>query len=639
VRLSIVLVAAMAIGISSCHSTDEGGQFAQDIHVSERLVEFGQVSAGSSATQVVQVHNTGDFELVLSQVPEVIHEGSHEPFSAEATWTHLPGAEPGTASIKIAPRTYEEMTITYAPVAAEDSYAYIGLFSNDMDEAYRLVVLHGDSSVGMPSADVAPNWVDFGHVASGTTAEEIVEIQNLGDVDVDVLEVTMDTGPFEVVSQPDAPIPPGSAGEVTVQFASDGDHAIGLLIVEIDGQPSVSHAVSLSANSPGSISNSPPEIDLLEPTGPTVFDLDQDLELLAEAWDAEQPETGLFCTLESNRLGVVEQETSDPVTAQVRFVIDVDESSFGAAQGYHTLTLCCADMFNESACLTAVVSIEFPFSEDDEDGDGYSPGNGDCDDSDPTSYPSALELPDGVDNNCDWVVDENTTNSDDDGDGLSEAEGDCDDDDALTYPHAFEQADYMDNDCDGLIDEGTDFVDDDHDGLAEAMGDCDDGDPAVYHGGVEWCDDKDNDCDGETDEDCVDATTPMHLVGGIQADVVVAEPGQEVDFCLTVAAGPDATVVFDWNAGGGTFSGDTDGPCVTWVAADQVDAYTIYCQVTDVSADQSIWAFLEVTVQDCWHVHAVEMRGDCSLSDTHRGSPAWAMVLGALVLVLGIRRR
>jgi len=629
----------MATGMAACDAQDVGGEFAQDIHVSEQHVEFGHVPVGSSASYTVQVHNTGAFDLVFSQVPDVIHEGTHEPFTLDATWTLLPGDELGTAEVRLAPGTYEEMTITYTPVAAEDSYAHIGLYSNDTDEANRFVVLHGSSREGVPAADVTPNAVDFGHVPSGTTVEEVVEIHNVGEVDVEIVAVAVDTGPFVVVAQPDAPILPDSMDTVVVQFASDGDHAIGLITVEIAGEPNIVHAVSLSANSPGSISNSPPAVALLDPTEPTVFPAYQDLDLLAEAFDNEQPDTGLFCTLESNRLGIVEQETSDPAASEVRFVIDIDESTFGNAPGLHTLTLCCADVFNETACLTTVVSVDWPFSDDDADGDGYAPGDGDCDDTDPDCYPSAMEWPDGVDNNCDGVVDDNTSNSDDDGDGLSEAEGDCDDSDALTYPHAIEQADFLDNDCDGLIDEGTNFVDDDLDGLSEALGDCNDGDATVYPGGVEWCDGVDNDCDGVADEDCIDDTSSLGIVGGIQTEVIVAYPGQEVGLCLTVAADPDAVLVYDWDAEGGTFLGDAVGSCVTWVAAERVDAYTVLCQVSDASTGQSIWAFVEVMVDDWELEHEVEVMSNCSHSGARRPAPQLAVSLALLVMVLGFRRR
>ena len=544
VLLLLLALLVVTAGMAACDAQGEGEELAQDIHVSEQRVEFGHVPVGSSATQTVEVHNLGAFDIVFSQVPEVSYEGTHEPFNLDATWMQLPGDEPSTAAVGIAPGTYEEMTITYTPAAEEESYAYIELYNNDPDEANRFVVLHGSSREPVPGADVTPNAVDFGHVPSGTTAEEVVEIHNVGEVDVEVVAVTVNTGPFVVAAQPDAPIPPGGTDVVTVQFDSDGDHAIGLITVEIAGDPNTVHAVGLSANSPGSISNSAPEVSLIEPTVPTVFHADQDLDLLAEAFDDEQPDIGLFCTLESNRLGIVELETSDPVASEVHFVIGIEESNFANATGLHTLLLCCADVYNEAACLTTVVSIDQSFSDDDADGDGYAPSDGDCDDTDPDSYPAAIEL----------------------------------------------------------------------------------------------LDTEDNDCDGATDEDCIDDTSTLAIIGGIQTDVVVAAPGQEVGLCLTVAAGPDAVLVYDWNVDGGEILVDGDGSCVTWVADERLDSYTVACQVTDTSTDESVWGFVEVFVGNTRHQDVV-LTGDCSHSGERRRAPQLAAVLSLLALVLGFRRR
>jgi hypothetical protein len=42
----------------------------------------------------------------------------------------------------------------------------------------------------------------------------------------------------------------------------------------------------------------------------------------------------------------------------------------------------------------------------DEDADGFTPNDGDCDDSNPMLHPNADEVCDGVDNNCDGLLDE-----------------------------------------------------------------------------------------------------------------------------------------------------------------------------------------------------------------------------------------
>lgn len=80
----------------------------------------------------------------------------------------------------------------------------------------------------------------------------------------------------------------------------------------------------------------------------------------------------------------------------------------------------------------------------------------DCDDKDPQVGPHRpeAEAPNGVDDDCDGKVDEGTVAYDDDGDGLSEEDGDCDDGDRRRYPGAKERPDCRDQDCDGEIDEG-----------------------------------------------------------------------------------------------------------------------------------------------------------------------------------------
>lgn len=100
---------------------------------------------------------------------------------------------------------------------------------------------------------------------------------------------------------------------------------------------------------------------------------------------------------------------------------------------------------------------------DDQDQDGYAStqvkGGTDCNDLNPSVKPGATEQGDGLDNNCDGKIDENTPLYDDDGDGLSEVQGDCNDTSATIKPGAAEVRDGLDNDCNGRIDdlEGTDY--------------------------------------------------------------------------------------------------------------------------------------------------------------------------------------
>jgi hypothetical protein len=96
------------------------------------------------------------------------------------------------------------------------------------------------------------------------------------------------------------------------------------------------------------------------------------------------------------------------------------------------------------------------FTCDDKDGDGFSVCTSvrDCDDTKATVHPFAQEICDGLDNDCDCLIDEGP---DGDGDGFTACGGDCDDADPVINPSAVETCDGVDNNCNGAIDEQ--FVD------------------------------------------------------------------------------------------------------------------------------------------------------------------------------------
>ena len=151
----------------------------------------------------------------------------------------------------------------------------------------------------------------------------------------------------------------------------------------------------------------------------------------------------------------------------------------------------------------------------DRDGDGFN-SDEDCDDMFDTVFPGAPELCDGLDNDCNGVIDEGLTvltfYEDMDGDtygdirrpvlsceiqsGIVMNSDDCDDTDPTINPAATEiPNNAIDENCDGLIL----IIDADGDGF-NSDDDCDDMDALVFPGAAELCDGLDNDCNGQIDD-------------------------------------------------------------------------------------------------------------------------------------------
>ncbi len=222
--------------------------------------------------------------------------------------------------------------------------------------------------------------------------------------------------------------------------------------------------------------------------------------------------------------------------------------------GAHTLVLSITDHHGRvgRAAVPLVVEDRGADEDDDGDGDGWSQFRGDCEDTRPDIYPYAVETADGLDQDCDGVVDNDTEASDDDADGVSEADGDCDDSNALVGPTGLETANLRDDDCDGVADEGTGLYDDDGDGFAEAAGDLDDDNPDAFPGAIERCRDGiDNDCDGVIDEPsgCLGAGPAWAAAVAVQNDVCTSGSNVEVELLTD-----STTAEVSWSCSGcGTF--------------------------------------------------------------------------------------
>lgn len=236
--------------------------------------------------------------------------------------------------------------------------------------------------------------------------------------------------------------------------------------------------------------------------------------------------------------------------------------------------------------------------------DFYLADDNDCDDSRADANPLADEVCNGLDDDCDVLVDDNPTNPatwyfDADGDGYGRATtfvsacdqppsyaatgDDCDDVNGEIHPNAADYCDTTDTDCDGdsaednSVDAPLWYVDSDADGFGNLAisktacslptghvadsTDCDDSTADVSPASTEYCGGGDENCDGSVDESTAADADAWY------ADVDLDGYGDPLNVTMscTVVAGSvaDASDCGD--------SDDTVNPLGVEVCADGID--------------------------------------------------------------------
>jgi hypothetical protein len=142
---------------------------------------------------------------------------------------------------------------------------------------------------------------------------------------------------------------------------------------------------------------------------------------------------------------------------------------------------------------------------------GYVSNSTDCNDTNGSIYPGAIESCNTLDDNCNGQTDEGVLNTyyrDQDNDGFGNAaitiqacsspvgyvgnNQDCNDNNNAIRPNATEVCNTIDDDCDVAIDEG---FDQDNDGFTTCEGDCNDNNSNIFPGAPEACNGIDDNCD------------------------------------------------------------------------------------------------------------------------------------------------
>jgi hypothetical protein len=278
--------------------------------------------------------------------------------------------------------------------------------------------------------------------------------------------------------------------------------------------------------------------------------------------------------------------------------------------------------------------------------------------------------------------DDDSTPADADGDGFAE-DVDCDDSSASTYPGADEFCDGVDTDCDGVLDEDealdvlTWYADADVDGFgnpgssdidcAQPAGfvadstDCNDADSNNFPGNAEVCDGLDNDCDALADNGAAMGSSAV-CPGADCAAILAARPGLTGQGTYFINPLPSSSTSFgsrcdfDTEAGGWTivdlsaapewqggfttwaqWSVDTAGPDVapspayeTWrgwfghVAAPSTEfRRSTDCQIVDGTGVDEIWRMTGNYFSCTWYNTNCPMAADGTCSECNDPINQW----------------
>lgn len=186
---------------------------------------------------------------------------------------------------------------------------------------------------------------------------------------------------------------PDSGGTVSVPWEGlgVGGHTVQLQAEDADGNTG-SDTVSLTIGEDGR-----PSATIVSPTTGTTTGTDDDVVLVGQVSDEESDIEDLVATWTSSLDGTLQSGAPDSSGAALAAV--------SLSEGTHVITLAVYDTDGKEGTDAITLSVLDPDNVDD-DYDGYTENEGDCDDGDSSANPGEREECDDADNDCDGEVNE-----------------------------------------------------------------------------------------------------------------------------------------------------------------------------------------------------------------------------------------
>jgi hypothetical protein len=191
-------------------------------------LNFGNVSAGSSTTQNVQVSNTGNSSVTVTQV------------AASGAGISVGGLG---APVTLAPSQSLTVGVTFAPTTAGATAGSVTVTNNDGVNAVAAVT----GTQVQPGLSLTPTSASFGSVVTGSKSSQTVQIKNSGTANLTVSQATVTGAGFSAngMTLP-LTLTPGQSGSLSVQYAPPAAGTSSGLLSIVSNAPNSPATVALS---------------------------------------------------------------------------------------------------------------------------------------------------------------------------------------------------------------------------------------------------------------------------------------------------------------------------------------------------------------------------------------------------------
>jgi hypothetical protein len=191
-------------------------------------VNLGNVNVGSSATQNLQLSNTGNSSVTLTQVAA---SGAGVSVSGVAT------------PVTIAPSQSVTLSVSYSPATSGATSGSVTVVNDQGVNAVAAVTGTGVQA----GISLTPSTASFGSVVTGNTNSQTIQVKNSGTTSLTVSQATVTGAGFSIsgLALPQT-LAPGQSGSFNVQYAPKTAGAVSGSVSIVTNAPNSPATVALS---------------------------------------------------------------------------------------------------------------------------------------------------------------------------------------------------------------------------------------------------------------------------------------------------------------------------------------------------------------------------------------------------------